>query len=496
MKQIGVGLIRYKQEHQGNYPESLDALVKEKYIDSSLLTCPVHAAGKSPQRYAYSFPKSGDAQGIIAWDMVPHSMNGVPMGRNCLYTNGSVLLLQEAQFRAEPKAIGTKQMPPPNAARHPQVPDANRQPRRPSPRPAPTPIPEEKPAVMDLASATTALKDANGTEQKAHLQFLLNAEVDATKRRDVIAAIKPWLNDVQNGDLAFRVFLKWSDEQDLTDLIQVVETTPLSWRAKESMVIMSRSGDARVVPALVTALKEFHVSRDARAALVALGPVAKQELLTHFHHEDRRVRDTIREILKGYGADHQEYLTATGTALHSSISETKRSAIEYLGKTPVAEEKRAGISRAVRVFLADPDEQVRAAARVTMKSIVCEADGDYLMTLTSSTDEPTQKSATELLIQIKDVRVARPLAVLLSDPKETYRAGNQLILLGSVAEREVIPLLRSTDAPTRRRAADVLAKIGTAASLSALQSAAKGSDFFARAAAESAISAIKGRERR
>jgi HEAT repeat protein len=83
--------------------------------------------------------------------------------------------------------------------------------------------------------------------------------------------------------------------------------------------------------------------------------------------------------------------------------------------------------------------------------------------------------------------------VVLSDSHKTYPAGKALISLGSAAEPAVIPYLRHDDPTTRKRAAEVLAEIGTSACLSALQAVAKGKDFFAKVAAERAINAIKSR---
>jgi HEAT repeat protein len=114
--------------------------------------------------------------------------------------------------------------------------------------------------------------------------------------------------------------------------------------------------------------------------------------------------------------------------------------------------------------------------------------------LMASTDEPTRVLATDLLVQFKDARAAKPLAMLLPDAHKTYWAGNKLIEIGSSAEPAIIPYLASDDPGTRRRAADVLGRIGTTASLRALSVvAAKDKDFFSKVAATNAINAIKGR---
>jgi HEAT repeat protein len=96
-------------------------------------------------------------------------------------------------------------------------------------------------------------------------------------------------------------------------------------------------------------------------------------------------------------------------------------------------------------------------------------------------------------VDLKDIRVAKPLAALLQDRMKTHYAGNALIRMGSSAEPAVLALLSSEDPTTRKRAAEVLANIGTSASLPALQRAAKDKDFFAKVAADRALNAIKAR---
>jgi HEAT repeat protein len=277
------------------------------------------------------------------------------------------------------------------------------------------------------------------------------------------------------------------------DLIDFVTTAPQSSRGKESMKLLSRMGDARAAAPLAAQLSEFFVVRDAKAALAALGEIAKPAVLPLYHHEDRNAREAARELLRGYHATDAEILAESLRALGSESTGTRWSAVDYFNTMPIPADQREAVARALRPLVTITQDRLGNSARDAMKKVATQADADFLLELTASTDDATRRFATDLLVDFQDPRVAKPLAVLLSDANESYRAGDALIRLGSLAEPAILPHLRHPDPNTRKRAAEVLGKVGTASSLPALQIVAKDSNFFARVAAENALSAIRAR---
>jgi hypothetical protein len=73
------------------------------------------------------------------------------------------------------------------------------------------------------------------------------------------------------------------------------------------------------------------------------------------------------------------------------------------------------------------------------------------------------------------------------------RAAKALIMLGPVAEKDVLPLMTDQDIGIRESAIDVLKEIGTEQSLPALQRIADGNDGFTKRRARDAVAAIRGR---
>jgi serine/threonine protein kinase/HEAT repeat protein len=485
---IGKGISGYQSKHGGAYPPNLEALVQEGFVAQKALQCPLLKDKLGQASYVYARPGGTQANGIIVWPRESFGIAGqAAVGRNVLDADLSVRFVSEQDFRRLPKATSqvVASRPQPSTSPRPSAGPTHQRPGAVPPKPVEEPL--------SLERALEKMKSAKPDEMRPLLQAMVQGEVEPARTAEVIATVKPLLNDVEHGAAAFAIFAKWADNSHVPEFIEMLKVSPNSARGKECMKLLSRMGDERAAQPLAECLKEFHIARDAQAALVALGPIAKPGVLPYYFHDDRRVRDTARELLRGYGITDAEIFAESMKALQADSVNSRWAAVEHLSAMKLTDAAKPGVAMGLRPLIEDDDLRLRDFARNTMKKVVTKADAEFLLQHISSDDEKTRRFAVEMLVELKDVRVAKPLAAQLPDPQETYRAGNSLIQLGSIAESEVIPYLRSEDAQTVRRAADVLAKIGTNASLSALQAAARSKDFFSKAAAESAIGAIKGR---
>lgn len=487
LRMIGVGIAQYRQTHNGQYPANLKDLEKEGIISAKALHCPLHQGNSGIGSYDYIRPSGTETRGIIAWDRSPHrAMGKAIVGRNVLYADLSVRYLTEDEFRKAPKAVSASVNTPPRNV-------TSTAPSRPSSTPPPmipTRPPVEEP--MTITRALESLKSP-GTDRRGLLRFLAESNVEAERRDDVIDAVAPLLKDVEWEDAAFQVFIRWADKEQVPELIEFIRVAPTSARSKESMKVLSRLGDARAAEPLAACLTEFHVARDAKAALAAMGDLAKPAVLPLYHHENRGVQEAARELLRGYNATEDEIKSESLKALANSSAGTRRSAVEFFSKATLTEAQRVAVAKAMHTLVTDPDKGVADATRRALKTLATKADADFLLEKMNSTDDALRVFATDILVDLKDVRVAKPLAAMLQDRMKTHYAGNALIRLGSSAEPSVLALLSSEDPTTRKRAAEVLANIGTSASLPALQRATKDKDFFAKVAADRALNAIKAR---
>jgi serine/threonine protein kinase/HEAT repeat protein len=492
LKTIGTAMVSYREKNGGNYPDNLETLEKAGLVPAKALRCPLHDGQPGQTSYEYIRPSGPGEPGIIAWDRHPHTAKNVPVGRNVLYANGSVRFLNEQMFAQTPKAARHSARPPQPPARPTAPSQTGGTPRPPqTPRPEPPPAPVEEP--MTLAKALDDLKTTSPREMRPLMKFLQDSPVEEKDRAAVIAAIQPLLNDVDAGNMAFDVFARWADKEQVPELIEFVRVEPKSHRGKESMKLLSRMGDARAAEPIAACLTDFHILRDAKAALAALGEIAKPAVLPFYQHENGSTRETARELLRGYKATDEELFAETIKAIEKGSVGSRRSAIQDLTTGQLNAAQQAAASRALRPLVIDPERAVNDPARKAMKTLATPADADFLLEQLSSTDDWLRQFATDLLVQFKEPRAAKPLAELLPDTRKTHAAGRSLIALGSIAEPAVMPYLSHNDPNARKRAAEVLGEIGTSASLPALQKVAKDSNFFAKVAAERAITAIKAR---
>ncbi len=491
LKTIGTAVITYKEKNGGNYPDSLEVLEKSGLVPAKVLRCPLHDSKPGRTSYEYIRPSGPGEPGIIAWDRYPHTSNKVPVGRNVLYANGSVRFLNEQMFGQTPKAVRHS----PRPARSPGPPIASHSGGgarpTPTPRPEPEPPPVEEP--MTLARALEELKTAPPREMRPLLRFLQDAPVAEEHRAAVVVALQPLLNDVEAGNMAFDAFETWAGKEQVPVLIEILRIAPTSQRGIKCMNLLSRMGDARAAEPLAECLSQFHILRHAQAALAALGGIAKPAVLPYYHHENGSARNAARELLRGYKATEEEMFAETIKALENGSVGARHSALSDLAKATLTPEQQAAAARAMRSLVTNDDPHLRRAAHHAMKTLATPADADFLLEQMASTDDAVRQLATDLLVRMKDARVAKPLAALLGDSKRTHAAGRSLVSLGSAAEPAVFALLRSDDPTTRKRAVEVLGDIGTSASLPALQALEKEKDFFLRSAAARSVSAIKSR---
>ncbi|MFM7182530.1 MAG: hypothetical protein ACKO2G_13840 [Verrucomicrobiales bacterium] len=482
---ISSGIAEYRNKNNGKNPPRLETLVAEGLLEESHLRCPFD---QGPMGYIYApsvVPSSGR---LLVWDRIPHrDHNDKVLGRNILDADLNVRFLSEQQFKLESRTSNPPGGTPTRPAR--QLAESSK--ANPQPNSGPKVVP---PPLITLDIAIKQLPVTAPRDQRPLLRFLTEAKATPEHRAAVIGVLKPLLNDMESGDSAFQAFANWADKEYALDLIEIMRVAPGSSRGKQCMQMLSRMGDARAAEPLAACLSEFRISRDAKAALAALGEIAKPAVLPLYHHENEHAREAARELLRGYKATDEEILGESIKALGVENLHVRRSALSYLSTAKLTPEKRVEVARAVRPLLTNPEDRVRDATRETMKVLATKADADFLLGLMGSTDEPTRAFATDLLVQFKDVRAAKPLAMLLSDAHKTYWAGDKLIQIGSATEPAIIPYLASDNPGTRQRAADILAKIGTPASLRALGVVAeKDKNFFSKVAATNAINAIKGR---
>jgi prepilin-type processing-associated H-X9-DG protein len=97
LRQIGIAGIMYASDHKGNYPESLQDLVKEKYLPEPVLKSPLNTRPDVPS-YIYIAGHKADSKPnyVLAYENPEYLSEGT----NVLYVDGHVQWMKPEEFKA------------------------------------------------------------------------------------------------------------------------------------------------------------------------------------------------------------------------------------------------------------------------------------------------------------------------------------------------------------------------------------------------------------
>src|SRR5262249_48995559 len=117
------------------------------------------------------------------------------------------------------------------------------------------------------------------------------------------------------------------------------------------------------------------------------------------------------------------------------------------------------------------------------------------------TDVFTRQNGLKVIGRLRAPQTVAPVMRCFRDPQTRREAEMTLREIGAIAEPDVLALLKEQDALLKKdvflkkAAIEVLADIGTEASVPALQDAAAGGNFHLAPAAQQALTTIAGRKK-
>lgn len=167
--------------------------------------------------------------------------------------------------------------------------------------------------------------------------------------------------------------------------------------------------------------------------------------------------------------------------------------LQTLHKAEPTKEKRAEVEKAVQPLLNDRDTFIQGDAIKAVGVWGSKDSVPALIKLLKHNWVFTRQAVYDVLPTFKDERSVEPIAQGLKDFAERRHAAAALVALGPMAEKAVLPYLSTGDEFLKRDVCDILAEIGTKASVPALEESAKGKQPLAVQAAKKALARIAER---
>ena len=215
-----------------------------------------------------------------------------------------------------------------------------------------------KPAAT-YEEALEAVQPTNKPGRKSGgLQFLQNLPPDPAKKKEIIAAIKPCLDDADNGvrENAAKAFGKHAGSEDAKTLLLMLKDNSGAFK-ESAMDALVRLRDPQVIPILAENLGHIFEGNKAEKGLREFGPAAEKEVLKYAFDADQGKRNAAQKLLQSFGVKNE-------TLLDQAIQEIQRDpkkragALEWLAQQPVIEARRVEIAKLVGPFVKDSDGNV------------------------------------------------------------------------------------------------------------------------------------------
>ena len=166
----------------------------------------------------------------------------------------------------------------------------------------------------------------------------------------------------------------------------------------------------------------------------------------------------------------------------------KSAVVRTLGRMQPLDQRRSQVTQAVEPLMRDTDAMLHDAAIRAMGAWGTKENVPALLKMLDQLDSSIRRTTLEALGKIPDKRAAEAVAKLLPNDADRRDAALALKAMGSVAEADVIGLLKHKDKMVRAEACHVLAEIGGKKAIAALKKMLQADkDNWSRSAAQLAL---------
>ena len=334
-----------------------------------------------------------------------------------------------------------------------------------------------------------------GAPAVAELIDALRDEQDGGQRKAVEAlkmvgepAVVPLIDALQDRDWHIRLgaarALVAIGDAAVEPLVRALRSGPPAIQMGVAAALGKIGSPAAVEPLVDTLLHEdWRVGRVVVRALGMMGETAVEPLLCVLREGNDAARKGAVAALVLIGEPAERLLPGALADEHFRARAGAADALDRLGWSPESGEETA-------IYLIAKE---RWSDLIRMGPLAVEP----LVRVLKDRDDSIRRRATKILGELRDPRAVLPFMDLLHDDYYSIRreAAAALVTIGAPAMDPVMSALGDPDGDVRKRAADVLAEIGDARAIAALEGILDDEDWYVRRSAEDAVKRIREREK-
>lgn len=339
--------------------------------------------------------------------------------------------------------------------------------------------------VLDRALAE--LKSADLPARRGVAEWLAEGKADPTRQAQIADALMAQLRerDAPLREAALRALLVWAGKDNVAALIEVASDRPpnlfLPSERGQAMLVLARLKDERGVAPVAARLTVPADRQAAGKALEEMGLLAAKEVGKYLAVSDAAARAEAERVLKAIGKGENLGVTQALGDLQSDDKGRRAEGLEWLARAHVDKQRRAEVVKAVVPFVQDKnqDPKVLEAAARALGTWGGKESVEPLAALLNNekTAPPVRRAALDALGRLKEENGVAPLVKQLLNQQDRSYAAKALIVMGDMAEPQLVKLLKSREKEVtldaKVEACKVLKSVGTRNCLQDLQEVAR-----------------------
>lgn len=303
--------------------------------------------------------------------------------------------------------------------------------------------------IASVADALKELREGDAGRKRSAATWLARSPLAPGQQAEVAQALQAMVKD-PDGSLrgpAMDALKVWATPDTVPTIIEVLANRPQgppSQEQRAALEILGKLQDERGAEPVARCLENFFTRGEAVKALQSIGTKAEKAVLKYAYHPDNGVRDSARNLLRGWNTQPGAILAQGIEELKSPDTSRRKAVLEVLNQSPVEDGQRAAVATAIEGLIGDMDRDLVDRAG---QALVLWATREHVPGLARFLDVTGEGGRGNFFLrrriigqlgQFKDERAVPALAKCLTRTQEMRDAGQALQAIGGPAvEKEL-----------------------------------------------------------